>query len=56
VDLHLNAEEEDLLRDVLSNYLRDLRSEIFHTEDHDLHELLKLREQLVDTLIKRLAA
>ena len=56
MDLHLNTDEANLLRDVLNNYLRDLRSEIFHTEDHDVHVALKLREQRMDALIERLQA
>ena len=53
--LDLNKEEQATLRDVLENYLSDLRQEISATDLHDFKEMLKARKEVVTKVLNALA-
>ena len=52
--LDLNKEEQETLKDVLENYLSDLRQEISATDLHDFKEMLKTRKEVVTKVINAL--
>ena len=52
--IDLTQPEAAILRDVLENYVSDLRMEIADTDSMDLREELKGREALLKHLIGRL--
>jgi hypothetical protein len=54
MELVLTAEEAQLLREVLTNHIADLRSEITHTERYSLRQELKHDEELLRSLVARL--
>jgi predicted transcriptional regulator len=54
VRIDLTQPEAVILRDVLENYVSDLRMEIADTDSMDLREELKGREALLKHLIGRL--
>lgn len=56
MELALQPEEVALLRRILSNYLSDLRMEIADTERYDLRQELKRDEEMIKSLLARLAA
>ena len=55
VQLDLNQEEQNTLKDVLENYLSDLRQEISATDLHDFKEMLKARKEVVSKVLSALA-
>jgi hypothetical protein len=54
VNLELSNAEHALLTEVLDQYLRDLKEEIYKTETTDYKEDLKEREQILVTLVGKL--
>lgn len=52
--LKLNPEELTILKEILENYLSDLRMEISHTDRLDFREQLKLRKQVVQKVLEQL--
>jgi hypothetical protein len=54
--LTLSAEERDLLEEVLTETISELRMEIADTDSHDYRARLHEREDMLKTLVKRLAA
>ena len=54
VQLDLNEEEQKTLKDVLDNYLSDLRQEISATDLHDFKEMLKARKEVVIKVLNAL--
>jgi len=54
VQLDLNQEEQTTLKDVLENYLSDLRQEISATDLHDFKEMLKARKEVVTKTLNAL--
>ena len=54
MELELTDEEIRLLRDVLTNHISDLRSEITHTERYTLRQELKHDEELLRAMVARL--
>ena len=54
MELRLAPEEADLLRQILTNYLSDLRMEIADTDSYELRQALKRDEQAVKALLARL--
>ena len=54
MELSLTVEEAQLLREVLTNHIADLRSEITHTERYSLRQELKHDEELLRALVARL--
>ncbi|GIW05317.1 MAG: hypothetical protein KatS3mg060_0122 [Dehalococcoidia bacterium] len=55
MDLHLEAGERDLLVEVLTRFLGDLRLEIGNTDDYELRQELKENEATIRRLLERLA-
>ncbi len=53
--IELNAQEREMLREILTDYLSDLRMEIADTDSMDFREALKRRRQFVEGLVDRLA-
>ena len=56
LSLTLNAEERELLEDILREAISDLRMEIADTDSHDYRVKLHRREDLLKQLAARLAA
>jgi hypothetical protein len=54
VSIELNPEEAEMLREVLSIYLSDLRMEIADTDSMDYRETLKKTEVFLKDLLQRL--
>lgn len=52
--IDLNKEEQEILKDVLENYLSDLRQEISATDLHDFKEMLKARKEVVTKVLNAL--
>jgi hypothetical protein len=52
--LDLSADEADTLRDVLRTTLDELHTEISHTDDRDFREGLRLRQDTLEALARRL--
>lgn len=50
----LKEEEREALLEVLGEALRNLREEVYKTENFDYREELKHREEVVKTLLARL--
>jgi hypothetical protein len=55
IHLQLSTEEEEALRDVLSNRLSELEVEILHTDHSAFRDLLKQRRELLARIAERLA-
>ena len=54
IQIELSSEESEILREVLTSYLSDLRMEIADTENMDFREALKKKEAFLKELIQRL--
>ena len=54
--LQLNAEEREMLVEILTSYLSDLRFEIADTERLEWRQKLKKREEFLNKLLKDLSA
>ncbi|MGE5620605.1 MAG: hypothetical protein ACM3US_15265 [Sphingomonadaceae bacterium] len=54
MELALQPEEARLLRDILSEYLSDLRMEIANTEQYEWREEMKKREAAIQEIIVRI--
>ncbi len=54
MEITLQPKELDLVRQVLANYLSDLRMEIADTDDHDYREGLKDNEAIIKSVLNRL--
>ena len=52
--VELEPQQIDVLLDVLTNYLTDLRMEVVGTEDYDMRQDLKQREEVIKAGISRL--
>ncbi len=52
--INLSDKEQQLLIEILDREIRNLRDEIFHTDDHEYREFLKERENSVKELLRRL--
>lgn len=54
--MHLILSDGDatLLRDLLADYLPDLRREVARTEQHDFRHLMVQRQELVERLVAQL--
>jgi hypothetical protein len=55
MQLQLNEEEQDLLRNLLEDDYEELRAEIRKTENHEFKSALRLREQLMEGLLEKLS-
>ena len=54
LELNLNPDEAKILRDVLEDYLSDLRMEIVDTEDMDFREMLKRKKGVLTKVVESL--
>ncbi len=54
MELVMQTEEAELLKQILTNYLSDLRMEISNTDSYDLREYLKSHEATIRALLVRL--
>jgi hypothetical protein len=54
VRIEFTPEEAESLREILDNYLSDLRMEIVDTDSHDYREMLKKRRDFVGKTIAQL--
>lgn len=54
--IELTADERDTLRDVLTSYLVELKTEIADTDAREFRELLKRKEAVIAALVERLAS
>jgi hypothetical protein len=54
MQLHLSDDEAVLLRELLADYLPELRREVARTEKRDFRHLLVQRQDLVERLIEQL--
>lgn len=51
VQIDLSPKEQEILRDMLENYLSDLRMEIAATENKDFRDALKEKRDLVAKVV-----
>jgi hypothetical protein len=54
VRVDLTAEEMDVLHNLLSNYVSDLRMEIADTDRQDFREMIKQRKEILQKVIDAL--
>ena len=54
MQLNLTAEEADMLKEMLTNYLSEIRFEISNTERMTFREQIKEREELLKKLLQDL--
>jgi hypothetical protein len=52
--IELTSEQTQMLREILADYLSDLRMEIADTDSMDFREALKHRREFVQELVERL--
>lgn len=52
--IELKEDDAQMLKDILSDYLSDLRMEIADTDKGDFREQLKKREEFIKNLILKL--
>jgi hypothetical protein len=55
VQFTLTSEEASVLREVLDNYVSDLRMEISNTDSMDFRERLKAKKVFLERLMNQLA-
>jgi hypothetical protein len=53
MELHLSAEERELLAEILEEHHRELLREIFRTDHHDFKQVLKHKEQVLEKLLDK---
>jgi hypothetical protein len=53
MELTLDTKDTEVLKQVLDSYLPQLREEVFKTENFELRQALKAREEVVKSLIER---
>jgi len=54
--LDLTEREQEVLRDALGSYLRELREEIVHTDAREMRDDLKQQQKTLEDVLARLAA
>ncbi|HNR51134.1 MAG: hypothetical protein BWZ01_01865 [Deltaproteobacteria bacterium ADurb.BinA179] len=54
ISVDLTAEEKDVLYNLLSNYVSDLRMEIADTDRQDFREMIKQRKDILQKVIDAL--
>lgn len=52
--LDLDKDEKDILTDIVTSYLADLRYEIGNTDSFDFRSQLKARESILNKLLEKL--
>ncbi len=51
----LNAEEVDVLREILQHELTQIDVEVFRTDSHEFKEMLKRRREILDHMLRKLS-
>jgi len=54
MELHLTAEEQELLTSILERRYRELQKEIPHTDHRDFRQTLRHNENIIESLLSRL--
>lgn len=54
IQIELTPEKAEMLREIISTYLSDLRMEIADTENMNFRENLKRKEEFLNELLRRL--
>jgi hypothetical protein len=54
MQLNLEPEEASVLKQILSNHLKDLRSEVYKTERYEWRQALKQDEEIIKRLLSQL--
>ncbi len=54
IRVDLTAEERDVLHNMLSNYVSDLRMEIADTDRQDFREMIRRRKEILQKIINAL--
>lgn len=54
IQIELTTEKAEMLREILSTYLSDLRMEIADTENMSFRESLKKKEEFLNELLQHL--
>ncbi|MGE5443480.1 MAG: hypothetical protein ACM3SR_02635 [Ignavibacteriales bacterium] len=54
IQIELTSEKAEMLREIISTYLSDLRMEIADTENMNFRENLKKKEEFLNELLQRL--
>jgi hypothetical protein len=54
IQIELTSENAEMLREIISTYLSDLRMEIAGTENMDFREELKKKEEFLNEILRRL--
>ncbi len=54
IRVDLTAEERDVLHNMLSNYVSDLRMEIADTDRQDFREMIRQRKEILQKIINAL--
>jgi hypothetical protein len=54
--LDLTEREQEVLRDALESYLRELHEEIVHTDAREMRDDLKAQQKTLEAVLGRLAA
>jgi hypothetical protein len=56
MELKLSAQEQDLLKEILEEHLRELLMEISRSDHHGYKQMLKGKEQMVESLLEKVGA
>lgn len=54
IRVDLTAEERDVLHNMLSNYVSDIRMEIADTDRQDFREMIRKRKEILQKIINAL--
>lgn len=54
IQIELTSEKAEMLREIISSYLSDLRMEIADTENMSFRENLKKKEEFLNELLRHL--
>lgn len=54
MELHLTAEEQDLLTGILERRHHELQKEIRHTDHREFRETLRHNEEVIESLLNQL--
>jgi hypothetical protein len=56
MDIHLEPDQREILAEILSAKLTELRVESARTDTHDFREALHVRERVVEAILSQLAS
>ena len=55
MELHLSAEQRDLLLEILEERHRELLWEMAHTDHHHFKQVLRSKERVVESMLEKVA-